>query len=64
VAKELFKKLYSRRLLIRLIGIKFSHLVYGLQQIDMFSHTQQNVQLYQALDKIKNRFGEKSIGRP
>jgi DNA polymerase-4 len=63
VSKELFKKLYNRRLLIRLIGIRFSHLVQGLQQINMFEDTQERVQLYQALDKIRNRFGEKSIGR-
>jgi DNA polymerase-4 len=63
VSKELFKKLYNRRLLIRLIGIRFSHLVQGLQQINMFEDTQERVQLYQALDKIKNKFGEKSIGR-
>lgn len=63
VVKELFKKLYNRRLLIRLIGIRFSHLVNGLQQINLFEDTQERVQLYQALDKIKNRFGEKIIGR-
>ena len=34
--KELFEKLYNRRMLIRLVGVKLSHLVGGGHQINLF----------------------------
>ncbi|SEW55314.1 DNA polymerase IV [Chitinophaga arvensicola] len=55
--KELFKKLYDRRLLVRLIGVRFSHLVQGNYQISLFDDKQEMIALYQAIDQIKNRFG-------
>jgi DNA polymerase-4 len=55
--KELFLRLYDRRLLVRLIGIRFSHLVQGNYQISLFDDTQEMIALYQAIDQIKNRFG-------
>lgn len=55
--KELFQKLYDRRLLVRLIGVRFSHLVHGNYQISLFDDTQEMIALYQAIDHIKNRFG-------
>lgn len=58
---ELFAKNYSRRVLVRLIGIKFSHLLYGLSQIDLFEDTEEMIRLYNAMDKIKNRFGANAI---
>lgn len=60
-AKELFKQVYERRMLIRLIGVKLSQLVNGTQQINMFEDTDEKVSLYQATDKIKRRFGENAI---
>ncbi len=63
VASELFKKLYSRRMLLRLIGVKFSHLVQGSQQLNMFEDTPEMTDLYQAMDKIRLRFGNKAVGR-
>lgn len=62
-AKELFAKLYEKRMLVRLIGVKVSHLVQGHQQIDLFQDTEEGVSLYQAIDWIKNRYGEKSLTR-
>ena len=62
-AKELFAKLYDRRMLVRLVGVKVSHLVQGNQQIDLFQDTEEGVNLYQAIDWIKNRYGEKSLTR-
>ncbi|MEZ5198201.1 MAG: hypothetical protein R2764_17970 [Bacteroidales bacterium] len=56
---ELFKKLYTRRMLIRLIGVKFSSLVHGSQQLNMFEDTPEMTSLYQAMDKIRLRFGDK-----
>lgn len=54
--QELFEKLYTRRMLIRLIGIKFSHLVHGNYQIDLFNDTQKMLHLHQAMDKINTKY--------
>jgi len=63
VAKELFRKLYQRRMLIRLIGVKFSYLVTGVQQIDLFDQTPELINLYQAVDRMRLRYGRKSVVR-
>lgn len=60
---ELFKKVYTRRMRIRLIGVKFTGLVHGNHQMDLFEDTEELISLYNALDKIKDRFGAKSVGR-
>jgi DNA polymerase-4 len=62
-ATELFQKNYNRRVLIRLIGVKFSNLVSGFNQINLFDDTEEKINLYNALDKIRLRFGEKAIGK-
>jgi DNA polymerase IV len=62
-AKELFDKLYERRLLIRLIGVRFTHLIPGNYQINIFDDTQQMINLYQAIDSVKKRFGENFLIR-
>jgi DNA polymerase IV len=61
VAKELFAKLYERRMLIRLIGVRFTHLIPGNYQISLFDDTQQMIKLYQAIDSVKNHFGESYV---
>lgn len=58
---ELFKQLYNRRLLIRLIGVKFTGLVGGHYQINLFDDSEKMLNLYSSLDKIRNRFGDHSI---
>ncbi len=60
---ELFKKNYSRRVLIRLIGIKFSDLVSGFTQINLYEDTEEMINLYQAMDRIRKRYGFKAIMR-
>lgn len=62
-AVELFEKLYQRRMLIRLVGVKLSGLVNGVQQLDMFSDTSEMTNLYSALDNIRLKYGIKSIQR-
>lgn len=59
--KELFKKLYQRRMLIRLVGVRFSHLVQGHPQINLFEDSTEMVNLYQAIDRLKNRYGEHAV---
>jgi DNA polymerase-4 len=63
VAKELFRKLYQRRMLIRLIGVRFSHLVTGVQQIDLFDQTPELINLYQAMDRMRLRYGRDKLVR-
>jgi len=60
-AKELFRQLYQKRMLIRLVGVRFSNLVTGHEQIDLYSDSKEEYSLYQAMDKIRNRFGGKAI---
>ena len=60
---ELFKKAYTRRMRIRLIGVKFTGLVHGCHQMNLFEDTEELMSLYQTMDKIKNRFGTSSIGK-
>lgn len=54
---DLLDKLYTRRMLIRLVGIKFSHMVTGSYQIDLFSDMTKQLNLDVAMDSIRNRFG-------
>src|SRR5690625_89754 len=60
-ALELFQKLYQRRVLIRLIGVRYSGLTNGHYQIDLFDDSEKMLNLYRSLDKIKNKYGERSI---
>src|SRR5690554_199307 len=54
----LFDQLYQRRVMIRLVGVRLSHLVQGGQQISLFTDDSKYSNLYQAMDKIRNRFGK------
>jgi DNA polymerase-4 len=60
---ELFDSLYNKRMLVRLIGIRFSHLVSGNYQINLFEDTEETLNLYQAMDHVRNRFGSRSVLR-
>ncbi|WP_282081194.1 DNA polymerase Y family protein [Aquimarina algiphila] len=60
---EVFEKLYQKRLLVRLIGIRFSHLVSGNYQINLFEDDEKQLNLYQALDNIRVRYGDRSVIR-
>ncbi|WP_326937482.1 DNA polymerase IV [Flavobacterium sp. PL11] len=60
---DLFDKLYQRRMRLRLIGIRFSGLVRGTYQINLFEDTEEMLSLYQAMDKMKKRYGFDAIAR-
>ena len=62
-AKELFEKLYNRRLLVRLIGVRMSGLVHGNYQMDLFTDNEKTIRLYQAMDKMRDRYGDRAIIR-
>ena len=61
VVLDLYKKLYNRRLLVRLIGVKFSHLVEGGHQINLFEDNEKYLHLSQAIDKMRERYGDRSV---
>jgi len=62
-AKGLFDRLYKRRIRIRLIGVRFSHLVGGVQQLNLFEDTPEMIRLYLALDNLRYRYGRKAVLR-
>lgn len=62
-AHSIFNQLFERRQLIRMVGIKFGGLVHGNYQINLFEDTEEETNLLTAMDKIRKRFGAKSIGR-
>lgn len=59
----LFDQVYQKRQLIRLVGVKFSHLVHGNHQMRLFEDTQKEIDLMRAMDDIRNKFGSSAIGR-
>ncbi|MDV3950303.1 DNA polymerase IV [Elizabethkingia anophelis] len=63
VVKELFDKLYQRRMRLRLVGIQFSGLVRGDYQMNLFEDTEEIMALYQAMDRMKKRYGPDAIAR-
>ena len=62
-AVDLFEKLYQRRMRLRLIGVRFSGLVRGTYQIDIFQDTEEMLSLYQAMDRMKSRYGFDAVMR-
>lgn len=62
-AKDLLMKLYNRRMRVRLLGIRLSHLVTGTQQLNLFEDTPEQVNLYLAMDRVRKRFGSHVLGR-
>jgi DNA polymerase IV len=61
VVLDLFNKLYNRRLLVRLIGVRFSHLVEGGHQINLFEDNEIHLNLAQAMDKMRERYGDRAV---
>ncbi|MCF0200708.1 MAG: DNA polymerase IV, partial [Bacteroidales bacterium] len=59
----IFCRLYNRRMMIRLVGVRFSDLVSGTQQLDLFDDNTELTQLYAAMDSIRLRFGKTAIQR-
>ncbi|MBN2596358.1 MAG: DNA polymerase IV [Marinifilaceae bacterium] len=63
VVLDLFEKMYERRVLIRLIGVCFSYLVGGTYQIRLFEDSEKLIKLYQAMDLVRNRYGQSAVKR-
>jgi len=60
-AQELFDRLYNKRLLIRLIGVRLSALVNGKHQMTLFDHQERKMQLYSAMDSLREKYGDRSV---
>jgi DNA polymerase-4 len=60
---QLFDKLYNRRMLIRLVGVRLSGLVHGSHQISLFDDTAEGIRLYEAIDTIKHKHGAEKLVR-
>ncbi len=60
-AKELFDKVYSKRMLLRLVGVKLSHLVSGSEQISLYGPSEKIYNLYQSMDRMRSRYGADAI---
>jgi DNA polymerase-4 len=63
VVQELFDKLYNRRMLIRLVGVRLSNLVHGSHQISLFDDAEEDINLYEAMDFIKHKHGVEKLVR-
>ena len=63
IISELFDRLYNRRLLVRLIGIRYSSLVSGNHQLNLFDVGTRYSELYGAMDTIRKRFGDRAVMR-
>jgi DNA polymerase-4 len=60
---ELFDRLYNKRLLVRLIGVRLSHLVNGFHQVNLFDDKTEILNLYQAMDWIRDKHGDRTVMR-
>lgn len=60
---DLFDQLYQRRVLIRLIGVRFSHLIGGTYQMRLFEDSEKLIRLYQSMDYVRKRFGDQAVKR-
>ncbi len=63
IVLALYNELYQRRLLVRLVGVKFSHLVSGGHQINLFEDNDKIINLYQAMDAMRERYGDRAVIR-
>ena len=61
--KNLLKKAWNQHRPIRLIGVKLSNLCTSSYQINLFEDNEERIKLYQAMDKINFKFGEKTVCR-
>ena len=59
--KDLFNKSYQKGRPVRLLGVRFSQLIPITLQMSLFENSAEKLNLYKAVDDIKERFGSKSV---
>jgi len=60
--EKLFEQLHNRRMMVRLVGVTFSDLAGGNYQINIFDDSEEKLNLYQAMDFLRNRYGTDERG--
>jgi DNA polymerase-4 len=60
-AKDLFNKSYQKGRPVRLLGVRFSQFIPFTMQMSLFDNNVEKLQLYKAVDDIKNQFGSKVV---
>jgi len=61
--KNLLKKAWDQHRPVRLIGVRLSDLCPGHYQINLFEDNEEKIKLYQAMDDINFKFGDKTVCR-
>lgn len=61
--KDLFTKLYKKGEKVRLLGVRFSHLIPMTIQMNLFDNEQEKLELFKTVDDIKNKFGKEIISK-
>lgn len=61
--KNLLKKAWNGHRPVRLIGVRLSNLATGRYQINLFEDNEERIRLYQAMDSINFKFGDKTVCR-
>ncbi len=59
--KDLFAKSYQKGRPVRLLGVRFSQLIPITMQMSLFENNAEKLNLYRAVDDIKERFGSKLV---
>jgi DNA polymerase-4 len=59
--KDLFNKNWQKGRPVRLVGVRFSHLIPITMQMSLFDNNVEKLNLYKAVDEIKDRFGNKLV---
>jgi DNA polymerase IV len=59
--KDLFTKLYRKGEKVRLLGVRFSHLIPMTVQMSLFDDTEEKLELFKTVDQIKNLFGSGAV---
>jgi DNA polymerase-4 len=60
-AMDIFNRLFERRQLVRLIGMKCSHLVGGGHQINLLEDSVELIQLYQQMDYLRKKYKDSRL---
>jgi len=59
--KDLFNKTWQKGRPVRLLGVRFSHMIPITMQMSLFENNAEKLNLYKAVDDIKDRFGSKVV---
>jgi DNA polymerase-4 len=59
--KDLFNKSYQKGRPVRLLGVRFSQFIPFTMQMSLFDNKMEKLNLYKAVDEIKNQFGSKAV---